>query len=172
LLLCRAALLSQLAITGARVWRLPRPAADVRTLLCVGIRVGREIKVCSTHITPHDANKGPQIQAVARATAFGPGVPVVLMGDFNVTPGEDYLDDVYSGPHGGGARGRFEEADATAGDGSPCRCGEATFDRPFTDPKIDYVFVTAAHWGAVHADATYSGYSDHDPVRGSAVLEE
>ena len=164
------ALLAQSKLRSVSVWRLPRPRTDVRTLLCASIVLSRRVKVCATHIAPYDPDKAAQIRSVVKRTRFGGRVPTVLMGDFNVTPSEDVLDLLYTAAQGGGAHGRFREVDEADRQRAPCRCGEPTLERIFTDPKIDYIFVSARHWTSLRGDATYSSFSDHDPLRGSAVL--
>ena len=164
------ALLSRRDISWTQAWRLPRPRADVRTLLCIAISLGQHVRVCGTHIAPHEADKGDQINRVGRLTQFDRQIPIVLMGDFNATPVQDVLDPIYARTHGDGAHGPFREVDDEEGDEWPCRCGEPTFERPLSDPKIDYIFLTARHWRSIQGDATSSPYSDHHLLKGSAVL--
>jgi endonuclease/exonuclease/phosphatase family metal-dependent hydrolase len=165
------ALLSRRDIAWTQAWRLPHPRADERTLLCIAIRLGRHVRVCGTHIAPHETDKGDQIDRVARLTQFDPRIPIVLMGDFNATPPREVLDPIYAGTHGDGAHGRFREVDDAEGDEWPCRCGEPTFEGLLGDPKIDYIFLTGRHWRSIQGDATPSPYSDHHFLRGSAVLK-
>jgi endonuclease/exonuclease/phosphatase family metal-dependent hydrolase len=164
------ALLSRRDIVSTRAWRLPHPRADIRTLLCMGIRLGQDVKVCSTHIAPHELDKGVQIDRVALLTRFAAHTPVVLMGDFNATPLRDVLEPLYARSYGHGAYGQFREVDDAEGHDRPCRCGEPTFEGFLKDPKIDYIFLSGRHWTSIQGDATPSSFSDHHFVRGSAVL--
>lgn len=166
------AVLSRREIRAVRSWRLPRPTAETRKLLCITTTLSRDARVCTTHITPDDADEVPQIDKVAGiVNGYAARTPTVVMGDFNVSPTETPLDRLYSDEHGEPAHGLFRECDEGHGLGPPCRCGEPTQSGPVTDSKIDYIFVSAEHWRAVEADATQSEYSDHDPLRGWAALE-
>jgi endonuclease/exonuclease/phosphatase family metal-dependent hydrolase len=145
-------------ITASSAWALEHDAGEeARKLLCVGTRVaGRRSRVCSTHITTASdrADQRPQIREVTnRVSRYARnGVPVVLMGDLNVEPGDGLLDRLYR---------RFKEADQGR---PPCRCGESTSGTR----KVDYVFFSRRHWKGIRGDATFSDHSDHDPLRGWA----
>jgi endonuclease/exonuclease/phosphatase family metal-dependent hydrolase len=145
-------------ITATGAWRLKRdPGEPVRTLLCVRTRLaGRRSRVCGTHIATasHRADQRRQIKEVTtRVSRYArSGTPVVLMGDFNVEPGDRLLNRLYR---------RFEEADQGR---PPCRCGESTRG----SRKIDYIFFSRRHWKRVGGNATRSEHSDHDPLRGWA----
>jgi endonuclease/exonuclease/phosphatase family metal-dependent hydrolase len=93
---------------------------------------------------------------------LGASWAVVVMGDFNVIPTNNAFDRLYSPNHGGGASGRFQEADESV---FHRRCGESTSG----SRKIDYVFLSNRHWNAPSANATHSDVSDHYPLRGSAA---
>jgi endonuclease/exonuclease/phosphatase family metal-dependent hydrolase len=51
---------------------------------------------CTVHITPDDADRRVQIESVASTVNrwVDDGIPVVLMGDFNVTPDDNRLDPI------------------------------------------------------------------------------
>ena len=115
---------------------------EFRGLLCVTADLGSQTtRICSTHIV----NSGPdptgsirRRQIAQAASVVGAsGLPVVLMGDFNVPPGDRGLDGLYTPAHHGGS-GQFDEVDQGPG---KCRCGAVT---QRSGEKIDYVFVTAA----------------------------
>ena len=164
------AVLTRNPITWARSWPLRHrdgsaSAPETRRLLCVTTSIaGRYLRVCSTHITNRrQRRKNAQIRKVKRiVTPWVRLGPVVVMGDFNVIPTNNALDRFYSPNHGGGASGRFQEADES---GFHCRCGESTW----ASRKIDYIFLSNRHWVTPSANATHSDISDHDPLRGSAA---
>ena len=152
------AVLTTNRITGSSAWRLRGdPGEEVRKLLCVRTRVAgrRRTRVCSTHIeTSSDrGDQRAQIREVTnRVSRYSRnGVPVVLMGDFNVTPGDRLLNRLYR---------RFKETDQF----QPCSCHEATIG----SSKLDYIFFSRRHWKGIRGDATFSDHSDHDPLRGWA----
>ena len=156
-------------VLRSRSWALPFPEDETRKLVCVATRFGgRRTDVCSTHIT-NGKHKNAQVRRVARIVTpwVRAGRPVVVMGDFNVTPTDDRLDRLYVESLGLGADGVFQEADAGHGEGRPCRCGESTHD---SGRKLDYIFLSAPQWRWVSADATTSDHSDHDPIHGWATL--
>ena len=161
------AVLTRPSIDWTGRWRLPSSGSETRRLLCVGVDMGRMVRICSTHITHADGKDG-QIRKVKRVVEpwVARGIPVVLMGDFNVEPDDDRLDRIYRARYGGGAHGLFEEVERTDGDDPPCRCGESTHG----DRKIDYIFLSGGHWRGVGGDATFSEHSDHDPLRGWGSL--
>ena len=164
------AVLTRNPILWARSWPLPHrdgsaSAPEIRKLLCVTTSIaGFHKRVCSTHITNTGRRrKNAQIRKVTRiVTPWVRRGPVVVMGDFNVIPTNHALDRLYSPNHGGGASGRFQEADESA---FHCRCGESTSG----SRKIDYIFLSNRHWNAPSANATHSDVSDHDPLRGSVA---
>jgi endonuclease/exonuclease/phosphatase family metal-dependent hydrolase len=142
---------------------------ETRKLWCMVVDLTRDTVYCTVHITAYDPDIDAQIARVASTVNawVDDGIPVVLMGDFNVTPGDDRLDRIYSSALGGGAFGRFEEVDEYNGSTTACRCGESTLG----SRKIDYIFVSARDFYSADGDATSSSYSDHDPLRGSATLD-
>jgi endonuclease/exonuclease/phosphatase family metal-dependent hydrolase len=178
------AVLTRQAITNGPgdeiAFPLPNPdGAEVRTLLCVdSLLRGQPIKACSVHLSNQEGKQAEQAEVVARIVNgfLDGGLPVIIGGDFNVEPEQDALDVLYN--HSGGT-GRFREVDETDwGNFEPrcretfehaCRSGEGTLDSVLLDPKIDFIFVSE-HFAALEADATTSPVSDHDPLRGSAIL--
>ncbi|MCA1674227.1 MAG: hypothetical protein LC799_19230, partial [Actinobacteria bacterium] len=103
----------------------------------------------------------------------------IVGGDFNGTP-NDFFDDttdyMYHRNYRSGAKGEFKEVDSPCGNTmgrlsapqSYCRDGEATHGQWFPK-KIDYIFVdpnVKVQW----ADATFSEYSDHDPLWAGVTL--
>jgi endonuclease/exonuclease/phosphatase family metal-dependent hydrolase len=163
------AVLTRNPITGVFRRALPSPDSESRQLLCVTVRMAeRATRVCSTHITTgdHPWFQNREIRTVKRTVTpwVENGTPVVLMGDFNVTPTSDKLDRMYAPGHGGDAFGRFQEVDEGP---DYCRCGEWTHG----SRKIDYVFLSAPNWRSLWGDATFSDYSDHDPLRGKAARQ-
>ena len=142
---------------------------ETRKLWCMVVDLPRDTVYCTVHITPTEADIDAQISRVASTVNpwVDNGTPVVLMGDFNVTPNDNRLDRIYHSVLGGGAYGRFEEVDEYYGSTTRCRCGESTHG----SSKIDYIFVSARDFYSADGDATSSSYSDHDPLRGSATLD-
>jgi len=151
----------------------PANTTETRKLWCMVVDLYRDTVYCTVHITPNDANRRAQIESVASTVNrwVDDGIPVVLMGDFNVTPDDDRLDPIYDSALGGDAYGRFEEVDEYHNSSTRCRCGEATRHGADGDLKIDYIFASARDFYGVDGDATSSSYSDHDPLRGSATLD-
>jgi endonuclease/exonuclease/phosphatase family metal-dependent hydrolase len=151
---------------------LSRPVDDeTRTLLCIGTRLRVPMTLCTTHIITADY-PSLQVRQVARlagkVNAFvARGMPVVLMGDFNVLPPSDTLDPLYAQRYGGEGHGHFTEADH----GSACRCGEATHSAG----KLDYIFLSERDWKSPSGDAVPAPdlpdplSFDHDPLVGAAT---
>jgi endonuclease/exonuclease/phosphatase family metal-dependent hydrolase len=144
---------------------------EFRGLLCVIADLGlRPTRICSTHIV----NSGPdptgsirRSQIAQAASLVGRGasrMPVVLMGDFNLPPGDVALDRLYTRAHPGGI-GAFDEVDQGTG---KCRCGEVT---QRSGEKIDYVFVTARDFNVVTSKATRADFSDHASLRGWVTVK-
>jgi endonuclease/exonuclease/phosphatase family metal-dependent hydrolase len=137
---------------------------EFRGLLCVTADLGmRPTRICSTHIV----NSGPdptgsirrrQIAQAASLVGAHRG-PVVLMGDFNLPPGDQGLDRIYTRAHPGGV-GAFDEVDQGP---VKCRCGAVT---QRSGEKIDYVFVTARDFDTVKGRAIHADFSDHASLRG------
>lgn len=158
---------------------MPEDSGEVRTLLCVDTPLrGKAIKACSVHISTDGDRRAAQVPVVAGIVNgfVNAGLPVILGGDFNATPEDEVLDALYN--HHGGT-GRFREVDETdfANAGilcrdafeDTCRSGEGTHPGVLGDSKIDYIFVSD-DFASLDADATTSPVSDHDPLRGTAIL--
>jgi endonuclease/exonuclease/phosphatase family metal-dependent hydrolase len=158
---------------------LPEDSGEVRTLLCVDTPLrGKAIKACSVHLSTDGDRRAEQVPAVAEIVNgfIDTGLPVLIGGDFNASPGDDVLDALYD--HHGGT-GRFREVDETDfAEASffcretfedSCRSGEGTYPGFLGDRKIDYIFVSE-DFASLDADATTSPVSDHDPLRGTAIL--
>jgi endonuclease/exonuclease/phosphatase family metal-dependent hydrolase len=138
----------------------PQPSNEHRAIICVTADLvnSPDARFCSTHIW----SEAPfsELSGVAELVD-GFTRAVVLMGDFNVEPGHDALDDIYSGfLFGGAATGKFEEADQDSSCcGStmqPCRSGADTAGTR----KIDYIFFT-------RVDFSYISGFPTDPVTDS-----
>ncbi|MFE3073620.1 endonuclease/exonuclease/phosphatase family protein [Streptomyces sp. NPDC059247] len=148
---------------------------------------------CSIHLYWDDNSLRDAEAAVLRRQAESwerAGTPVVLGGDFNGFPDENFMDGFYRPALGGGAQGVFDEADQT--DNNPrntpacpagtrlCRGGEPTFRGPgcppvtvpetLTDCKIDYIFFSSRHFRHVVGDSMPldNRVTDHHMVRGAA----
>lgn len=136
-----------------------------RKMICVTATLAVWVRTCTTHIDNNapDSFQDDQIRTVKDHVEglVANGKRVVLTGDFNVQPGSDKLDRLYSGAiFDGGAHGVFEEVDQ----GSPaCRCGAATH----SSGKIDFTWVNSRDWtvldGSVHNPTTAH---DHEILRG------
>ncbi|MCB5164696.1 FG-GAP-like repeat-containing protein [Streptomyces bambusae] len=141
---------------------------------------------CSVHLYWDDGTlAGPEADRLAaRARSWeDQGVPVVLGGDFNHSPRSSTMTRFYDRAVGDGAMGRFVEADqsdadffdpaaCTPGVTEACRSGEATV--PSLKKKLDYVFLTAAHFTTPAADVRPLDLlvSDHRMVRGAAAWSD
>jgi endonuclease/exonuclease/phosphatase family metal-dependent hydrolase len=144
-------------------WPLPNPAGgEPRTMVCVRTAA---LVACVTHIDTVPANKASQVAAVAsRAGSYRAGGPVVVGGDFNVTPDSPVIGPMYD---------LFAEADSADGEFtggcSSARCGERLgYGRPTR--KIDYLFLSRSGFAGVDADATSAPNSDHTPLWATAEL--
>ena len=169
----------------ATIYTLPQGAGlETREMICTDVTLdGELIKLCTTHIT-NDATWRPvQIQEVADLASgwISSGQPVIITGDFNAEPSSSDMAPMYS--HSGGS-GQFQEADESNACPSPltfCRGGESTFGQvrdyyygPYTTKKLDYIFFSAAHFGAPWGDAKSalpSPISDHNLLQGSATWQ-
>lgn len=158
-------------ITNVESWALDGDGTqrgETRKLLCVTTSLaGREYtKVCTTHITNADGQKSEQIVEVRQHVNnyHSNGRPVILTGDFNVTPDHWALDGFYKeGYYGSGATGHFREVDSPG-----CRlCADATHSAG----KIDYIWLNSTKWQDVGGEETSSEHSDHKPLRGWARAE-
>ncbi|MFG2332813.1 FG-GAP-like repeat-containing protein [Streptomyces sp. NPDC048604] len=138
---------------------------------------------CSVHLYWNENTLREQEAAKLAAQAKqwqDAGLPVVLGGDFNGSPRTKMASYFYSPAVGDGGWGTFIEADETdsdhfvadpCGDGrTRCRSGEPTFD----SRKIDYLFLSAAHFKGAKADVQPldAKVSDHKPLRGAAFWSD
>ncbi|WP_316814373.1 endonuclease/exonuclease/phosphatase family protein [Pedobacter heparinus] len=167
---------------------LPPSPSDVALgrnlqLLCVDVTFdGRQVKLCTTHVTTDAAYRPAQIQDIAdrAATWIAAGIPVVITGDFNAIPTDPVMDKMYS--HSGGT-GNFQEADESNSCPSPltfCQAGERTFGEvghyynpAYVEKKLDYIFFSAAHFTTPNGDAKSAfptPISDHNLYVGDANL--
>jgi endonuclease/exonuclease/phosphatase family metal-dependent hydrolase len=156
---------SRVVDTDTLTYREQRPGTlERRGLLCVQAALGgRPTRVCSTHLISAGEDRsgsigrGQLVEAAGLTGAYT--LPVVLMGDFNMPPGDVSMAALYTSAHGG-AYGAFDEV---AQGGDDCRCGAATHS---SGVKIDYVFVTARDFAVRGAGVVSSSSSDHDLLRG------
>lgn len=160
---------------------------------CVDATVqGRTTRACSVHLYSDltDIAAAQAVKLAAHADSWiDQNIPVVLAGDFNprfsggqaLAPQSKVLDSLYS--HSGGT-GRFIEADESDASwfndscralnppSGRCRSGEPTLPPKNLDPaaKLDYVFLSEAHFKNVAADALPQDpvVSDHHPYRAAA----
>ena len=157
-------------VAGSReVRRLgdPQPSNEHRAIICVTADLANspDSRFCSTHIW----NEAPstQISEVAQLVD-GFARPVVLMGDFNVEPDHDALDDIHPGfLLDGGATSRFEEADqdtpCSSNTNPLCRGGAYTAGTK----KIDYIFFSRVDFNHISGFPTDPiTDSDHKILRG------
>jgi len=161
------ALLTRAAIVDTDRLTYSAQGADTperRGLLCADADLAaRRTRICTTHLVAGDEDptgsiKREQVVAVADRV-LDAGTPVVLMGDFNLPPGDRGLAALYSPAHPGG-QGGFDEVDQGV---RRCRCGEPTHGRGV---KLDYIFVSAADFTVVDGNAVPAGFSDHQALRG------
>ncbi|MFI5801478.1 endonuclease/exonuclease/phosphatase family protein [Streptomyces sp. NPDC051561] len=145
---------------------------------------GRDNWACSVHL--YSQEQGPRRQqarelATQAAKWRIQGVPVVLAGDFNASPLTREMGEFYGRGAGGGAHGRFVEADerdkryfdhrtCASAQHSRCRSGEPTFGRK----KIDYIFLSEGDFVGVKADARKIEHkvSDHHMLRATATWDK
>lgn len=142
---------------------------------------GRDTWACSIHLywsadpTLRDA-EARELAAQVKAWE-GAGIPVVLGGDFNAPPSTTMASQFYEPAMGGGATGTMIEVDETDADyfTAACRSAGATRCRSGEDSKdggkIDYVFLSGAHFGNPKADVLPldTKVSDHKLLRGAAA---
>ena len=132
---------------------------EPRRLFCIKHKPtgAQPIVACVTHITNIREYRREQIARVAQITrGYWDENGVLVGGDFNVTPSDNRLDVMYRND-----KGIFNEVDADD--------NEPTLDRPVgRDKKVDYIFLSDFDWDRLDGDATHSGYSDHDPLWGTA----
>lgn len=143
-------------------------SVERRGLVCALTSVGgRRTRVCSTHLVSHgeersvDVGRGQVAEAAALTRSYR--LPVVLMGDLNMSPDDVGTAALYSPAHGSSA-GVFDEVDEGP---DRCRCGAATHSG---GAKLDYVFVTAHDFAVNGARALDVPSSDHDLLRGVVSL--
>jgi endonuclease/exonuclease/phosphatase family metal-dependent hydrolase len=147
-----------------------------RKVICMRTHsLSRPTEVCSTHIG-HAVEIGHKHQtdqihnAYADARKDGKGVPLVLAGDFNVSPTSNALDAVYS-RGGGGAHGTMREVDACPG--SKGRAHHTSTCNAYTHygtVKNDFMFVSDRYFSALSGQALTIKYSDHLAVLGRMTL--
>ncbi|MFF0751301.1 endonuclease/exonuclease/phosphatase family protein [Streptomyces sp. NPDC004267] len=138
---------------------------------------------CSVHLYWNDATLREQEAAKLAAQAKSwqdAGLPVVLGGDFNTTPRSKTASYFYEPGINDGGLGTFVEADETDADNfvadpcsdgrTRCRSGEPSFNTS----KIDYLFLSAAHFKGAKADVLpLDGLvSDHKALRGAAYWSD
>ncbi|ANH91501.1 hypothetical protein A8713_10205 [Streptomyces sp. SAT1] len=169
--------------TMTMLYNDPAVADEQRGLLCVDAQVrGRTVHACDTHLDWR--GKTPEEQTHQIYQKLEPAtrtMPVVLGGDFNMTPTAAPLRWLYDSDQG---TGPFREVDDTDKDHfaarcagqSTCRTGENTVDGQCEDTtdakKIDYIFVSDRHFRDEHGDAAGCSsppLSDHHLLRGAAA---
>jgi endonuclease/exonuclease/phosphatase family metal-dependent hydrolase len=139
-----------------------------RGLLCVTAQLGdRPTHICTTHIVDSSHDPAGDIRraqiALAAQRVDSYGGPVVLMGDFNVSPTDSAMSVLYTKQDGGGGNGEFEEI----GQGShTCRCGESTG----FGSKFDYIFVSSRDFNVVDEILRESLFSDHKVLLGRVTV--
>ncbi len=138
--------------------------AEKRSLLGVNATIGgRSTFVASVHNSPTaKAGLDAQLKAVATFLNAKASKPVIAGGDFNAMPDNRGMGAFYSAKAGGS--GLFTELDELH-HGEAARSGEATFD---AGRKIDYLFVSSAHFKGPHADSAGTSISDHSVYQGTA----
>jgi endonuclease/exonuclease/phosphatase family metal-dependent hydrolase len=112
-------------------------------------------------IRSQDASQEREMAVVSQtARGWATKYPVIVGGDFNSRPGDNDLNSMYLPDYGGGAHGIFREIDDLG-----ARDGEPTH----TEGKLDHIFFTRnLRWGG--GDATFSRFSDHDPLWGTLTM--
>lgn len=156
---------SRIVDTDTLTYREQSPGTlERRGLLCARAAIGgRPTRVCSTHLVSAGEDRSANIRrgqlADAARLTGSYSLPVVLMGDFNMTPDDPGVAALYTSAHGGTA-GAFDEVDEGR---NGCRCGAATH---LSGAKLDYVFVTDRDFAARGASVVDSASSDHDVLRG------
>jgi endonuclease/exonuclease/phosphatase family metal-dependent hydrolase len=158
-------------------------SGEQRTLLCVDVAVGLAVRTCTTHLTAgSDANAAAQATtAVNLVNQWVADNAVVLGGDFNLnvracgnTNVSNGLRPWYAGRFGAGVTrcytgiGSMYEVDQyRAG-------GDGVYDEStLGSAKIDFIFGNRQRMNADYSgDATSSGLSDHDPLRGAITAHD
>jgi endonuclease/exonuclease/phosphatase family metal-dependent hydrolase len=150
-------ILSRHPILECRNHPLPTPPGkEQRGMVEALIDVdGRRVRVIDTHLGLSSGERKPQVEAVA-AFAAGSGEPVILLGDFNATPGPaGELASLYA---------RHSDAWAVAGEGPGL-----TMPSDAPRARIDFLWLSAA-FGARCARVPQTRASDHLPVVASVYL--
>jgi endonuclease/exonuclease/phosphatase family metal-dependent hydrolase len=158
-------------------------SGEQRTLLCVDVAVGLAVRTCTTHLTAgSDANAAAQATtAVNLVNQWVADNAVVVGGDFNLnvracgnTNVSNGLRSWYAGRFGAGVTrcytgiGSMYEVDQyRAG-------GDGVYDEStLGSAKIDFIFGNRQRMNADYSgDATSSGLSDHDPLRGAITAHD
>ncbi|WP_206539182.1 endonuclease/exonuclease/phosphatase family protein [Nocardiopsis gilva] len=156
------------------------PNRNARGLLCAkGSIEGRTTLSCVTHLTHYSGSyQLQQAETVRRQlNSWAGGIPIILAGDFNATPTSSTLDKFYGFQGGHGRFGEVDERDTDRFTTSCrrarvrfCRSGEPTHTN---GKKLDYIFVSAAHFKNAMGDAAArsANMSDHNLLRGAAAWE-
>jgi endonuclease/exonuclease/phosphatase family metal-dependent hydrolase len=155
-------------VSGRTVLRLPvTPGHEGRAVLGATARIGgRSTFVAVVHNSPSAAGGlDRQLKVLASFLNAKAARPTIVGGDFNAMPGNPGMGRFYS-PAAGGT-GRFTELDETRR-GKPARSGMATFRGG--NRKIDYIFVSRAHFGSPKATSRATSVSDHCVYIGAARL--
>jgi endonuclease/exonuclease/phosphatase family metal-dependent hydrolase len=145
--------------SGRVVIKLPvTKGYEKRSLLGVTATIGgRSTFLAVVHNSPSAvAGLDRQLSALGGYLNGKAAKPTIVGGDFNAMPDNPGMARFYS-PAAGGT-GRFTEVDETRY-GDPARSGAPTFD---TVPrKIDYIFVSQAHFGGAASQSYATSMSDH-----------
>lgn len=160
----------------------PSSVPEKRTLACVDALVPVKVRGCVTHlVNGHDPElvDRRQTQVIEVAGFVQPNVdreePVMIGGDFNVTPfgetpAENMLDHLYVwGP----GPGDFEEVEASRAQCSNLNdsCQPTFYEHSLQIwQKFDYIFVDRNHWASLRADPSPATVSDHRLLKGYAVF--
>ncbi|MFD5655082.1 endonuclease/exonuclease/phosphatase family protein [Streptomyces sp. NPDC127039] len=156
---------------------------EQRGLLCADAEVrGRTVRACDTHLDWRGDTPEEQTHQIYRQLEpLTRKMPVVLGGDFNMTPTATPLRWLYNDNQGIGPFREVDETDKDYFGGhcagyDNCRTGENTVDGQCEDTaaakKIDYIFVSDKHFTSVRGDAAACSnppLSDHRLLRGAAA---
>ncbi|MGW6500253.1 endonuclease/exonuclease/phosphatase family protein [Nonomuraea angiospora] len=120
-----------------------------RTIGCVTVDFGLETRVCTIHGSPTDSDAAEEVKRIA-TTMFPASIrrmPLIIAGDFNISPtvpAENPAMKLMYAPEAGGT-GDYWEVDQIPDDCPDCppRMGGAPTHH---EDKIDYIFVSAAHF--------------------------
>jgi endonuclease/exonuclease/phosphatase family metal-dependent hydrolase len=137
----------------------------------------RTTEFCTVHAgLAYEIGKAHQAAQIKQAYVFArrqdPTAPLILGGDFNVTPSANALDPVYAGG-GRGASGVMQEVDACPGPHGRSHhsstCNQRTHDRTpqvHHRAKNDFTFGSRKSFKALSGTVVASPYSDHDMLVG------